>query len=66
MDHHKKIPYDRLIQITYDCIRYIGYDNDDMTETLQALRLSAEELLEIGCPGYAELVHEEKDEEEES
>ena len=66
MLHHEKIPYERLIQIANDCIRYIGYDNDNMTETLQALRLSAEELLEIGCPGYAELVHEEKDEEEES
>ena len=47
MEHHEKIPYDRLIQIAYDCICYIGYDNDNMTETLQTLRLSAEELLEI-------------------
>lgn len=66
MLHHEKIPYERLIQIANDCIRYIGYDNDNMTETLQTLRLSAEELLEIGCLGYAELVQEGKDEEEES
>lgn len=66
MLHHEKIPYERLIQIANDCIRYIGFDNDNMTETLQTLRFSAEELLEIGCPGYAELVQEGKDEEEES
>lgn len=66
MDHNEKIPYERLIQIAYDCIRYIGYDNDDMTDTLQTLQLSAEELLEIGCSGYADLVDKKTDEEEEA
>lgn len=53
---NKHIPYERLEEIAFDCIRYIGIDNDDMTDALNALGLSSDELRLLGCFDFAELV----------